>query len=135
MYETIQCPFCGEHHAHITYEENGVYQLNCTECHHAIFHQDSSWDSAVKFFKGLFIVENAIIDKFNSIGCTSFTIIPTQEKPIKVSFEGDVITNEEDKFNMNMELLYKIGKHNFSALDCSDMSDEEIEKILRGESI
>lgn len=64
MYETIQCPFCGENHAHITYEENRVYQLNCTECHNAIFHQDSSWDNAVNFFKRLFIV----IDKWNGIG-------------------------------------------------------------------
>lgn len=74
MYETIRCPFCGENHAHITYEENRVYQLNCTECHNAIFHQDSSWDNAVKFFKGLFIVEDKLIDKFNNIGCTSFQI-------------------------------------------------------------
>lgn len=68
MYETIQCPFCGEKHAHITYEENRVYQLNCTECHNAIFHQDSSWDNAAKFFKGLLIVEDKIIDRINSIG-------------------------------------------------------------------
>lgn len=68
MYETIQCPFCGEHHAHITYEEGGLYQLNCTECHNAIFHQDSSWDNAVKFFKSLFIVEDKIIERFNSVG-------------------------------------------------------------------
>ena len=44
---------------HITYEENRVYQLNCTECHHAIFHQDYSWDSAVRFFEKLLIVEEA----------------------------------------------------------------------------
>lgn len=31
-YKTIKCPFCDEHHAHITYEESRVYQLNCTEC-------------------------------------------------------------------------------------------------------
>ena len=68
MYETIKCPFCGEHHAHITYEENRVYQLSCTECHHAIFHQDSSWDNAVKFFKGLFIIEDNFIDKWNGVG-------------------------------------------------------------------
>ena len=73
-----------------------------------------------------------IADEFNSIGCTSF-IISTQEKPIKVCFEGIQIINEEDKFNMNMELLYKIGEHNFVALDCSDMSDEEIERILEGQ--
>ena len=57
-YETIKCPFCGELHAHITYEENRLYQLNCTECHNAIFHQDNSWDNAIKFFNGLFIVTN-----------------------------------------------------------------------------
>lgn len=74
MYETIKCPFCGEHHAHITYEENRVYQLNCTECHNAIFHQDSSWDNAVKFFKGLLIIEDKLIDVWNSI------IIPTNHK-------------------------------------------------------
>lgn len=74
MYETIRCPFCGENHAHITYEENRVYQLNCTECHNAIFHQDNSWDNALKFFKSLFIEEDEIIDKFNNIGCTSFKL-------------------------------------------------------------
>lgn len=82
MYETIRCPFCGENHAHITYEENRVYQLNCTECHNAIFHQDSSWDNAVKFFKGLFIIEDKIIDKFNSIGCTSFQMTADEIKEI-----------------------------------------------------
>lgn len=57
MFETIQCPFCEGQHAHITYEENRVYQLNCPECHNAIFHRDHSWDSAVRFFKRLLIVE------------------------------------------------------------------------------
>ena len=56
-YKTIKCPFCEEHHAHITYEESRVYQLNCTECHNAIFHQDRSLDSAVRFFERLLIVE------------------------------------------------------------------------------
>jgi hypothetical protein len=32
--------------------------LNCTECGHAIFHKDHSWDSAVWFFEHLHIVEN-----------------------------------------------------------------------------
>ena len=73
-----------------------------------------------------------MVEQFNNIGCTSF-IIPTQENPIKVCFEGDQIINEEDKFNMNMELLYKIGRHNFAALDCSDMPDEEIKRILEGQ--
>lgn len=84
MYETIRCPFCGEHHAHITYEENRVYQLNCTECHNAIFHQDSSWDNAVKFFKSLLIVEDKLIDKLNSIGCTSFQL---SDEDIKKALE------------------------------------------------
>ena len=57
MFETIQCPFCEGQHAHITYEENRVYQLNCPECHNAIFHRDHSWNSAVRFFKQLLIVE------------------------------------------------------------------------------
>ena len=57
-FKTIKCPFCEkEHAAHITYEENRVYMLNCTECHNAIFHQDHSWDSAVRFFEKLLIVE------------------------------------------------------------------------------
>lgn len=75
------------------------------------------------------------VDKFNSIGCTSFWFTPGQEKPIKVAFEGTEATSEEDKFNMNMELLYRIGEHNFAALDCSDMSDEEIERILKGDDL
>lgn len=58
MYKTIQCPFCDTPHAHIIYEEDRLYQLNCTECHHAIFHQDYSWDSAVRFFENLLIVED-----------------------------------------------------------------------------
>ena len=56
-FKTIKCPFCGEHHAHITYEESRVYQLNCTECRNAIFHIDRSWDAAVRFFERLLIVE------------------------------------------------------------------------------
>lgn len=56
-YKTIECPFCGEPHAHITYEESRIYQLNCTECRNAIFHRDHSWDSAVRFFERLLIVE------------------------------------------------------------------------------
>lgn len=82
MYETIRCPFCGENHAHITYEENRVYQLNCTECHNAIFHRDSSWDNALKFFKGILIIEDKIIDKWNSIGCTSFSLSSEEIKEI-----------------------------------------------------
>lgn len=79
MYETIQCPFCGEHHAHITYEENRVYQLNCTACHNAIFHQDSSWDNAVNFFKRLFIV----IDKLNGVGMVN----PISPEELKKALE------------------------------------------------
>ena len=56
-YKTIVCPFCDKSYAHITYEENRVYQLNCTECHNTIFHQDYSWDAAVRFFEKLLIVE------------------------------------------------------------------------------
>ena len=58
LYKTIKCPFCDKEHAHITYEENRVYQLNCTECGNAIFHKDHSWVSAVWFFEHLNIVEN-----------------------------------------------------------------------------
>ena len=56
-YKTIRCPFCQGYHAHITYEESRVYQLNCPECHNAIFHRDISWDSAVRFFEHLLIVD------------------------------------------------------------------------------
>lgn len=83
MYETIKCPFCGENHAHITYEENRVYQLNCTECHNAIFHQDSSWDNAVKFFKSLFIVEDKLIDKIHNIGLENIISPEDLDKAIK----------------------------------------------------
>ena len=58
LYKTIKCPFCGKEHAHITYEENKIYQLNCTNCVHAIFHKDYSWDEAVWFFEHLHITEN-----------------------------------------------------------------------------
>ena len=87
MYETIQCPFCGEHHAHITYEENRLYQLNCTECHNAIFHKDSSWDNAVKFFKGLFIVENVFVDKHKDI--VGVPIQSCKESLLKAMEEAD----------------------------------------------
>ena len=56
-YKVIQCPFCDGHHAEITYEESRVYLLKCTECRNAIFHLDHSWDSAVRFFERLLIVE------------------------------------------------------------------------------
>lgn len=56
-FKTIKCPFCEKVAAHITYEENRVYQLNCPACRHAIFHQDRSWDAAVRFFETLLIVE------------------------------------------------------------------------------
>ena len=57
-YETIVCPFCGNGHAHITYEENRAYQMNCPDCHNAIFHQDVSWDAAVAFFKHMAITDD-----------------------------------------------------------------------------
>lgn len=57
-HETIVCPFCGNGHAHITYEENRVYQMNCPDCHNAIFHQDVSWDAAVAFFKHITITDD-----------------------------------------------------------------------------
>lgn len=53
------------------------------------------------------------------------------EKPIKVVFEGETkIVNDEDKYKMNMELLHKIGEHTFGVLDCSDMTEEEINRII-----
>ena len=56
-YKTIKCPFCEKMTAAITYEENRVYQLDCPNCRNAIFHRDHSWDSAVRFFERLLIVE------------------------------------------------------------------------------
>lgn len=78
-------------------------------------------------------IDEETLDKFNSVGCPSFVVAWEQkrEKPIKVVFDSGVqVTSEEDKFQMNMGLLYKICEHNLGALDCSDMSDEEIEKIV-----
>ena len=60
-YETIVCPFCGNGHAHITYEENRVYQMNCPDCHNAIFHRDTSWDNAVSFFKRMVVTDESAI--------------------------------------------------------------------------
>lgn len=57
MLKIIQCPFCDGKHAEVTYEENRIYKLNCPECHNAILHQDRSWDTAVRFFERLLIVE------------------------------------------------------------------------------
>lgn len=58
-------------------------------------------------------------------------LVSQNDKPIKIVFEGKTkIVDEEDKFTMNMELLYKIGKHNLAALDCSNMYDEEIDRII-----
>ena len=56
-FKIIQCPFCDGHHAQVTSENDRLYQLNCIECHNAIFHQDCSWDAAVRFFERLLIVE------------------------------------------------------------------------------
>ena len=60
-YETIVCPFCGNGHAHITYEENRVYQMNCPDCHNAIFHRDNSWDNAVSFFKRMVVTDESAL--------------------------------------------------------------------------
>ena len=60
-YETIVCPFCGNGHAHITYEENRVYQMNCPDCHNAIFHRDTSWDNAVSFFKRMVVTDESAL--------------------------------------------------------------------------
>ena len=60
-YETIVCPFCGNGHAHITYEENRVYQMNCPDCHNAIFHRDTSWDTAVSFFKRMVVTDESAL--------------------------------------------------------------------------
>ena len=57
MHKIIECPFCDTPHAHITYEENRVYKLNCTECCNVIFHEDRSWDAAIRFFEKILIVE------------------------------------------------------------------------------
>lgn len=54
-FNTIPCPFCKTGHAHITYEENRVYQLNCPDCGSAIFRKDKSWDAAVEFFEWMTI--------------------------------------------------------------------------------
>lgn len=35
-FKTIPRPFCKTGHAHITYEENRVYQLNCPDCGNAV---------------------------------------------------------------------------------------------------
>lgn len=59
MHKIIVCPFCDKPHAHVTYEENRVYQMNCAECRNVIFHEDYSWDAAVRFFEKLLIVEEA----------------------------------------------------------------------------
>lgn len=51
------------------------------------------------------------------------------EQPIKIVYEGAEVTSDEDKFKMTIKLLSKIGEHNMAALDCSDMSEEEITEI------
>ena len=56
-YELITCPFCGEKHGHITYEEARIYKMECSGCDNTILHRDHSWDAAVRFFKQLLIVE------------------------------------------------------------------------------
>lgn len=60
-YETIVCPFCENRHAHITYEENRMYRLNCLNCRNAILHQDTSWDNAVNFFKRVVVTDEAAL--------------------------------------------------------------------------
>lgn len=91
------------------------------------------------------IVKEAIdvlkmVDKFNSIGCTSFAIIPTQEKPIKVSFEDepevkvidcDHIEIKEKLSGIKAEKIISdiFGTTDIAAYDCGDMSNEEIESV------
>ena len=86
-HKTIKCPFCEEYHAHITYEESRVYQLNCTACHNAIFYQDRSWDSAVRFFERLLIVEEGRTDNV-----TVQKWIPVTERlpDIKKEIDGEI---------------------------------------------
>lgn len=56
-YKKIKCPFCEKVTAEVTYEENRIYKLICFECSNAILHKDHSWDSAVRFFERILIVE------------------------------------------------------------------------------
>ena len=85
-YETIVCPFCGNGSAHITYEENRVYQMNCTDCHNAIFHQDTSWDAAVKFFKRMEITDGTRLRELAEADkdgrCSAGCIYCRERKPI-----------------------------------------------------
>lgn len=53
MIKHIICPFCGSETAQMTYEEDRVYKLHCTDCWNDILHEDTSWDHAEKFFKGI----------------------------------------------------------------------------------
>lgn len=57
MFKIIQCPFCDCHHAEVTYEENDIYKMDCLSCRNIILHQDYSWNTAVRFFERLLIVE------------------------------------------------------------------------------
>lgn len=82
-------------------------------------------------------VSEEVFESYKDKGCLGMFegvpvyITPPDDKPIKIVCESNLkIMNEEDKYKMNMELLHRIGKHNFGALDCSDMSEEEIEEIL-----
>ena len=45
----ITCPWYGRT-AHITYEEDRLYQLKCSACHNAILHEDRGMRQAVEFF-------------------------------------------------------------------------------------
>ena len=83
---------------------------------------------------------NRIVDEFNKIGCASFTIIPTKEKPIKVSFEDqpEVKTIDcnhiETKKKLHGAEAERIinnifGTTDIAAYDCSDMTDEEIKSV------
>ena len=35
-------------------------------------------------------IDEEFLDKFNSIGCTSFMLIPTQDKPIKIAYDKEL---------------------------------------------
>lgn len=56
-YKRIDCPFCDKPVAIVTYEEQRIYKCRCPICENTILHKDTSWDSAVRFFEKLLVVE------------------------------------------------------------------------------
>ena len=91
-------------------------------------------DILFEFAKTPIDIDEGILDKFNSFGCTSFAFIPEKDKPIKVVCDDgriDVVGGE-NMIRVSKDLSAPtIKASKLGVLDCSHMSDEEFEELCK----